>query len=404
LSNGEGKVPRRIRDSLLENRSARAKLAPRGKPYYRPIAENLHIGYRRNAGGVGKWVARRYVGEQKYVVETIAVADDVEDSNHDTVLNFWEAIERARAKRSYVGPYRVRDAMEAYLDNLGPDRSAHPKLRIDRYVLPELGDKLVDSLTTPELVKWHRDLVKTTDPDAVRASKVTANRILAILRAALNLAFRNAKVSSDVAWKRVKRFSNVQAARARYLSVEEAQRLLNGCDQDFRLIVRGALETGARWSELRRLRVSDFNPDSGTVHIQQSKSGKARHVVLTDAGAKFFSQICAGQSGDAPMFGYEWKSQQQVRRMRQACEQAKIEPDVGFHQLRHTWASLSVMAGMPLPLVAKNLGHVDTKMVEMHYGHMAPSYVIEQTRKFAPQYGIADETNIVPLGAKSSLR
>ena len=45
------------------------------------------------------------------------------------------------------------------------------------------------------------------------------------------------------------------------------------------------------------------------------------------------------------------------------------------------------MAGMPLMVVARNLGHVDTRMVEKHYGHLAPSYVVEQVRKFAPRFG-----------------
>jgi integrase len=72
--------------------------------------------------------------------------------------------------------------------------------------------------------------------------------------------------------------------------------------------------------------------------------------------------------------------------MAAACEQAKIDPPINFHGLRHTWASLSVMAGLPLMVVAKNLGHVDTHMVEMHYGHLAPSYIAEAIRKHAPRF------------------
>lgn len=75
----------------------------------------------------------------------------------------------------------------------------------------------------------------------------------------------------------------------------------------------------------------------------------------------------------------------------------KIEPHVGFHQLRHSWASHSVMAGMPLPVVAKNLGHVDTRMIERHYGHLAPSYVADSVRKFAPSFGPVEATNVKPL-------
>ena len=40
-----------------------------------------------------------------------------------------------------------------------------------------------------------------------------------------------------------------------------------------------------------------------------------------------------------------------------------------------------------LNVVANNLGHADTKMVEKHYGHLAPSFVVDQVRKFAPRFG-----------------
>ena len=65
---------------------------------------------------------------------------------------------------------------------------------------------------------------------------------------------------------------------------------------------------------------------------------------------------------------------------------AGLKP-ITFHGLRHTWASLSVMGGMPLMVVAKNLGHVSTRMVEKHYGHLAPSYIADAIRQYAPRFG-----------------
>ena len=44
------------------------------------------------------------------------------------------------------------------------------------------------------------------------------------------------------------------------------------------------------------LEVADFNPDAGTVTVRKSKTGKARHIVLTSEGAEFFSHHCAGRS------------------------------------------------------------------------------------------------------------
>jgi len=85
--------------------------------------------------------------------------------------------------------------------------------------------------------------------------------------------------------------------------------------------------------------------------------------------------------------GEPWRAAHQKRPMREACERAKIVPPINFHGLRHTWASLAVMNAMPLMVVARNLGHVDTRMVEKHYGHLAPSYVADAIRKSAPKFG-----------------
>jgi integrase len=83
--------------------------------------------------------------------------------------------------------------------------------------------------------------------------------------------------------------------------------------------------------------------------------------------------------------------------MKEACARAKIAPAITFHILRHTWASLAVMAGVPLMVVAKNLGHSDTRMVEKHYGHLAPSFITEAIRAGAPRYNVQDDKRVVPL-------
>ena len=55
------------------------------------------------------------------------------------------------------------------------------------------------------------------------------------------------------------------------------------------------------------------------------------------------------------------------------------------------------MSGVPLMVVARNLGHVDTRMVEQHYGHLAPSYVAEAIRAGAPRFGIIPPSKVVGL-------
>ncbi len=66
---------------------------------------------------------------------------------------------------------------------------------------------------------------------------------------------------------------------------------------------------------------------------------------------------------------------------------------------RHTYASLAIMNGAPLHVIAKNLGHTDTRMVEKHYGHMAPSYIADEIRKAAPRFGFI--SNVKQLGVST---
>ncbi len=426
-------MARRVRDANLESREARTKLKGRDKPYWRAIERGLHLGYRKpKGGGTGKWAVRHYLGKQSYEVETIAAADDRSDADGVAILNFWQAQELARkgmVKRAHKaagkgGSFTVADAMAAYLEFLEANRksAADARYRVDAHILPALGETEVASLTTDQLRRWLAGLatagarVRTKkgkaqkhraaaeDDESKRRRRSTANRTLTVLKAGLNHAWHDGRTPFDAAWRRVKPFEGADAAKVRYLAVTEATRLINSsAPVQFRNLVQGALQTGARYGELARLTVSDFNPDSGTVAIRQSKGGKSRHVVLTDEGAAFFAQLCAGRDGSKLMFlnatGAPWKKSHQNRPMADACKRAKLTPTIGFHGLRHTYASLAVMNGAPLLVLAKNLGHTDTRMVERHYGHLAPSYITDAIRAAAPRFGAIEPSNVTPMAA-----
>jgi integrase len=115
----------------------------------------------------------------------------------------------------------------------------------------------------------------------------------------------------------------------------------------------------------------------------------------------FFAEMCAGRAGSEIMLvkdnGDPWKVAHQTWPMAETCKRAKIYPTVGFHQLRHTWASHAVMNGVPLLVVAKNLGHSDTRMVEKHYGHLAPSYIADAIRAGAPRFGFEPDMKLAGI-------
>jgi len=56
------------------------------------------------------------------------------------------------------------------------------------------------------------------------------------------------------------------------------------------------------------------------------------------------------------------------------------------------------MRGVPLAVVAAQLGHADTRMVENHYGHLSPSYIVADTvRATFAALGILEPSNVVPI-------
>jgi len=412
-------MARTLKDKELGSREARSRLKIRPKPYYRAIERNLHLGYRRLRAKSGSWIARHYLGAQRYEVEVIGVADDLSDADGLVVLDFHQAVakarqrmlERAQGAAGDVGPLTVKQALERYLQ-WASDKGkpiGDVTYRINSLIVPALGKIEVAKLTSDTIHDWHVSLSKRVRPgdadltkeERDRRRRASANRTLTVLRAALTRAWRDGKVASRDAWQRVQPFGNVNAARERHLSVAECVRLVNASEPSFRLLVQAALQTGCRYGELGRLRVRDFNPDAGTLAIWASKSGKPRHVVLTEEGVAFFTQVCAGRASDEIMLvkanGTAWEKSHQATPMRDACERARIVPAVSFHILRHTWASLAIMAGMPLPVAATNLGHTDTRMVERHYGHLSKGYVESAVRANAPRFGFEVEAKIVAL-------
>src|SRR5262249_51626341 len=71
-----------------------------------------------------------------------------------------------------------------------------------------------------------------------------------------------------------------------------------------------------------------------------------------------------------------------------------ITPPVTFHVLRHTHASHLAMRGVPMGVIAKQLGHADTRMTEKHYAHLSPNYVAETIRASLPTFGVEPDDKL----------
>lgn len=418
------------RDKKIDTRTARRELKPKREPYWVIIRRGAFLGYRKNKKSGGVWIARIYGGNGKYTHETIAIADDIQDANGIDVLNFAQAQEKARAwfdklahnqAGTHYGPYTVQMAVDDYLAWYKINRKAYQRTKaiIDAHIIPQFGSKRVDRLTTQEIREWLEKMV-TTPPrkrsktgqkqafhdidnseEAIRKRKATVNRTLNYFKAILNKAFNDGKTSSDDAWRRIKPFSKVDVARIEYLELEEVTRLVNACPPDLREIVCGALYTGCRYAELAKMQVQDFQRANMKVFVKPSKSGKPRYVTLTEEGAEFFQNVCLNKSAHDLIFtkadGMAWGRSHQQRPLKKALQSANITKDVNFHTLRHTHASQLAMRDVPLIVIAQQLGHSDTRIVEKHYAHLSNDYTTNTIRKNFPALGINQKTNVTSL-------
>ncbi len=423
-------MARTVRDKKLDSRTARQSLKAQREPHWKSIDRGFHIGYRKHKDGGGSWIARTRSQDNKYIFSQIGKADDIQDADGVAVLNFSQAQELARkwyeeSKTNEKGignaKLTVSNVLDAYVDYLQTHgKSAERALySIDAYIRPTFGTTLVTKLTSKQISDWHKKLANEKprqrgkqgeialnddaekQDDYFRKRKSSANRILTILKAALNRAYQEGSVASDDSWRRVKPFRNVESAKIRFLKPYEVERLINACDPHFRGMITAGYYTACRYGELTNLRVNDYNSESGTLFIADSKSGKPRHVTLTEDAQKFFTKETIGKLGNDLIFaredGSKWGRSHQTRRLKDACKHAKIKPAISFHILRHTHASLLAQRGTPLPVIAHQLGHADTRICEKHYAHLTPNYVADTIRANFPDLGIVEEDSVISI-------
>jgi integrase len=423
-------MARRIQNIKLDTRTSRDKLSKSTNPYWTRIERNAHLGYRKGVKS-GYWICRIRI-DQGFKMKTLGTADDILDADGVEILDFFQAQDKSRKwfeqiirieKGIGIAKYTVNDALEDYLDYLETHGKSVERVRyaVDAYIRKEFGHVIVSELTSKKISDWHKKLIEekprkrskkgkiSFNDDAVkeddykRKRKNSANRILTSMKAALNKAYNEGKVSSDDAWRRVKPYRNVDTARIEFLRLNECGRVVNACDKDFRKMVQSALLTGCRYGELTKMRIKDYNSDIGTLYISESKTGKPRHIALEDQGVRFFNRHIIGKNMNDYMFtredGGQWGRSHQTRRLEEACQKASLGRKISFHILRHTHASQLVQRGVPMAVIAAQLGN-SVRICEKHYAHLSPSYISETIRAHFPDMQIVEEDNVVSIDKK----
>jgi len=292
-------MPRPAKESKLDSKDARARLKPRAQPYLRALEEGFALCYRRNLK-TGAW-SIRFVEGDDYRIEPLGKADDFAPSDGETILTYAEAFAKAgervkaikgRALPNGGKPPTVADAVEAYLklresreiarrgtDGLRSDARS----RLTKHVLvaaPDLAAKPLHELTAEHLKTWRAG-----------RSKLLADvkRLINDFRAALNEAASTYRKQAPGLAEEIR--EGFKSSEAKSATAREHQILT---DADVRAILAAAAKvdargrwdgalvrlvavlaaTGARFSQIVRMRVADVQPSRNRLMVPVSAKGR----------------------------------------------------------------------------------------------------------------------------------
>lgn len=317
------------------------------------------------------------------------------------------AADRARKRTELT----ITQLCELYLKEGTANKKASTlaidKGRIERHIVPLLGKRLVSEIDSRDIRRFMQDVAKgKTKADIktkfrgraiVEGGKGTATRTVGLLGGIFSFAIEE-KMRTDNPVRGVKRFADKKGERflsgSELASLGEAIRQVEaqGANQFAIAIIRLLTFTGARKSEITKLKWQEVDFERSCLRLQDSKSG-AKVVPLGPAALTILSEFTMA-SGSPFVFpaeagGFAFQGTEKVW--------AKIKIAAGFtdlriHDLRHSFASVGILAGNNLTIIGKLLGHADVKTTA-RYAHLADDPVKQAANRISNSIAAAMEGN-----------
>lgn len=212
-------------------------------------------------------------------------------------------------------------------------------------------------------------------------SNATVNRMLAAIRGILNTAHREWDWLESVP---AFRLLPEPKQRVRWLTREEADRLLAELPPHLNAMARFSLATGLREANVVGLEWEqvDIERRCAWIHPDQFKGGEKGLYVPLNADA---CVVLRERLGDHPTHVFTFKGQPVTRAnnhsWRKALQRAGID-NFRWHDLRHTWASWHVQAGTSLHVLRELGGWASMEMV-LKYAHLGTDHLAEHAERIA---------------------
>jgi hypothetical protein len=351
--------------------------------------------YRRNKGN-GTWVIDASDGHGKRWTKGFAQADDFDESNGDTILTYFEAIDVAKklarggGESDPTAPVTVDRALTDYgRDLLSRGANLYNSKQPRGHLTAVLLSKPVALLTSRELNTWKLGLLDKIKPASI-------NRICSSIRAALELAAQHdPRTKNRDAWEvGLAGLPNAGTARNVVLSDERVHALVAAAyrhDPALGLLTDTLATSGTRPVQAARLRCEDLHDHPQKPKLMMSKSGKGGgknrserkrekySLPITLALAAKLKQAAAGRPADAPLLlqadGTSWgedPGQKYTHDIRKCVEAIGEDGTVvTMYCLRHSSICRMLLRNIPIRLVASlhdtSVDQIEKKLQPLHH-------------------------------------
>ena len=348
---------------------------PRGEGYLRKRGKVYYFEF--------MYKGRRYYEKIGAVSKT--VAKEIANEIRSRIIR-GEYIPRKRVKFS--------EAVSAYLDwymtrSAARESSKREHERKVRMLEEFFGRYDLESITKAVVEKYKRKRLE----EGVK--KTTINRELTVLRSILERAREMGLFTGEL--PRIEKLKTEEEEIVRFLTPEEARRLVEACPEWFRPVVIFALNTGLRAGEIFSLRWEDVDFENRLITVRSSKTKKKRLIPMNGTVFSLLREMEKDKKEHGYIFTnrfglpYRYEDKTYRRVFKTACERAGIK-NFRFHDLRHTFASWVAMSSRDIYAVKHLLGHSSLSSTK-RYAHLTDTYlrsVVESLSDFG-SFSTAEE-------------
>jgi integrase len=259
-----------------------------------------------------------------------------------------------------------------------PSTVESKELVLRQHILPRLGTLRLDEISYEQIEDLKVHVATAKRKSGKTRSPKTVNNIMTTLHRLLVVAKKRSLISS------VPEFEPIRCPPPEFdfLSFEEADRLITAARDEWRTLITFALRTGMRRGELVGLRWQEVDLEAGRVLVRQTrwrgiiglpKSHKPREIPLSAPVVAMLKshRHLRGELVFCDMGGGYLRVNRLNQAITAACKRAGLR-HIGWHVLRHSFASHLAMRGVSLKVIQELLGHASIQMT-MRYAHLSPA-------------------------------